>query len=102
MDIGEGVGLAPCYIDTIYPELITIGEGSAIGYQAKLLTHGFTQNNLHFGKITIRKNVLIGAFTSIKPGVTIGDNSIIASNSFVNEDVPANELWAGIPAKKIK
>jgi len=102
MDIGNGVGLAPCYIDTIYPELITLGEGSAIGYQVTLLTHGFTQNDLHFGKITIGKNVLIGAFTSINPGVTIGDNSIIASNSLVNKDVPTNELWAGIPAKKIR
>ena len=102
MKIGKGVGIAPCSFDVIYPEMITIGDGSTIGWKAKLLTHGFTQNDLHFGKITIGKNVLIGAFTSIKPGVTIGDNSVIASDSFVNKDVPVNELWAGIPAKKIR
>ena len=35
-------------------------------------------------------------------GVTIGDNAILGINSYVNKDVPANEFWAGIPAKLIK
>jgi acetyltransferase-like isoleucine patch superfamily enzyme len=32
------------------------------------------------------------------PNVTIGENSVIAAYSFVNKDVPDNEIWAGIPA----
>ena len=33
------------------------------------------------------------------PGVTIGENSVIGAYSFVTSNVPANELWVGIPAK---
>lgn len=32
------------------------------------------------------------------PGVKIGDNSVIAANSVVNTDVPANTMYAGSPA----
>jgi len=32
------------------------------------------------------------------PGVTIGENSVVAAFSFVNKNVPKNELWAGTPA----
>jgi acetyltransferase-like isoleucine patch superfamily enzyme len=33
------------------------------------------------------------------PNVIIGKNSIVAAYSFVNKNIPDNELWAGIPAK---
>ena len=33
------------------------------------------------------------------PNVIIGENSVIGAYSFVNEDVPANQLWIGVPAK---
>ena len=36
------------------------------------------------------------------PGVTIGENSIVGAFSFVNADVPDNEVVAGVPAKIIK
>jgi acetyltransferase-like isoleucine patch superfamily enzyme len=36
------------------------------------------------------------------PGVTIGRNSIIAANSFVNRSIPENEMWGGTPVKFIK
>ena len=36
------------------------------------------------------------------PNVTIGENSIIAAYSFVNQDVPKNQFWAGIPARRKK
>jgi acetyltransferase-like isoleucine patch superfamily enzyme len=31
------------------------------------------------------------------PGVTEGENSIVGAFSFVNEDIPANVVAAGIP-----
>lgn len=38
----------------------------------------------------------------IMPGVTIGENSIIAANAVVTKSVPKNTVFAGIPAKFIK
>ena len=51
------------------------------------------------GPIVLKKNCKIGTHSTIMPNVTIGENSIIAAYSFVNKDIPANEIWAGIPAK---
>ena len=52
--------------------------------------------------IKIGENVLIGSYSRIQKGVTIGDNSIIASHSVVTHDVPANCIVAGNPARVVK
>jgi acetyltransferase-like isoleucine patch superfamily enzyme len=36
------------------------------------------------------------------PNVTIGENSIVAAHSFINKNIPKNEIWGGVPAKLIK
>ena len=38
----------------------------------------------------------------ILPGVTIGDDAIVAAGAVVAKDVPANTLVGGVPAKIIK
>ena len=50
---------------------------------------------------TIGNNVTIYAGAVIVGNIKIGDNVVIGANSFVNKDIPDNEVWAGIPAKKI-
>ena len=36
------------------------------------------------------------------PGITIGENAIVAANAVVTNDVPANTIVGGIPAKVIR
>jgi acetyltransferase-like isoleucine patch superfamily enzyme len=102
MKIGKSVGFAQIYPDYVLPEAIEIGDYSIIGWKAKLTTHEYTQDSQRYGKIKIGKNVLIGAFSTIRGGVKIGDNSIVSFCSFVNKNIPSNEMWGGVPAKKIK
>ena len=45
---------------------------------------------------------MIGIFSIIMPGVTIGDNVIIGCGSVVTKDIPANSIAVGCPAKVIK
>ena len=52
--------------------------------------------------IHIGQNVWIGAGAIILPGVTIGDNSVIAAGSVVTKDVPENSVFGGNPAKFMK
>ena len=51
------------------------------------------------GSVILEKNCKIGTHSTIMPGVTIGENSIIAAYSFVTKNIPNNEIWEGIPAK---
>lgn len=54
------------------------------------------------GTVTLKKNCKIGTHSVIMPSVTVGENSIIGAFSFVNKDVPANVVAAGVPAKVVK
>ncbi len=54
------------------------------------------------GTVTLKKNCKIGSHSVIMPGVTVGENSIIGAFSFVNRDIPANVVAAGVPANVIK
>jgi acetyltransferase-like isoleucine patch superfamily enzyme len=51
------------------------------------------------GLIKICRNAKIGAHSTIMPGVTIGENSVIGAHSFVNKDIPANVIAFGTPCK---
>lgn len=54
------------------------------------------------GKVTLKKNCAIGSHTTIMPGVTVGENSIVGAHSFLNKSVPANVIAFGVPAKIIR
>ncbi|UII25725.1 sugar O-acetyltransferase [Fulvivirga maritima] len=53
-------------------------------------------------KVTIKKNAWLGAGVTILPGITVGENSVVAAGAVVTKDVPANTVVAGVPAKVIK
>lgn len=61
-------------------------------------SHQFSAN----APVIIGENVWIGTRVRICKGVTIGDNAVIAANSVVTHDVPANAIAAGNPAKIVK
>lgn len=51
--------------------------------------------------VVIGDDVWLGAGCAVMPGVSIGDGAIIGANAVVTCDVPTNEIWGGIPARKI-
>jgi acetyltransferase-like isoleucine patch superfamily enzyme len=86
---------------------ITIGDGALIGHAVVLATlnHAIAparRQNICPSPIVIGKNVWIGANATVLPGVTIGDNSIVAAGAVVTKDVAANTIVGGVPAKMIK
>jgi acetyltransferase-like isoleucine patch superfamily enzyme len=52
--------------------------------------------------ITIGNDVFVGANTIIMKGVIIGDRAIIGAGSVVTKNIPADQIWAGNPAKFIR
>lgn len=49
----------------------------------------------------IRSGAKIGANSTIRAGVTIGESAVVGCGSVVLKDIPNNERWAGNPAKPI-
>jgi len=54
------------------------------------------------GGVTVKRLARIGANTTILPGITIGENSLVGAGSVVTKDVPDHMVVAGAPAKVIK
>lgn len=95
--------------DCIFLDLggITIEDNVMIAPRVSLLSeaHPISPNERHSlvpGPIHIKQNAWIGAGATILPGVTIGENSVVAAGAVVSKDVPANTVVGGIPARHIK
>jgi len=54
------------------------------------------------GRVVLKKGCRIGSHSLVMPGVTVGENAVIGAFSFVNNDIPANVIAVGVPAKVIK
>lgn len=54
------------------------------------------------GPVVLKKGCRIGTYSTVMPGVTIGENAVVGAHSFVNKDVPAEAVVAGVPAEKIR
>lgn len=60
------------------------------------------RRGISVASVQIKENAWLGANVTILPGVTVGKNAIVAADSTVTKDVPANVIVAGSPAKIIK
>lgn len=104
MKVGNNChGLAACTIDYAHCLLIEIGENVTFAPQVYLLAHdASTKRHLDYtkiAKIKIGNNVFVGARALIMPGVTIGENAIIAAGSIVTKSVPPGTVVGGNPAR---
>jgi acetyltransferase-like isoleucine patch superfamily enzyme len=86
---------------------ITIEDDVLIGPKVNLVTENHPVNpsqrkSLVLNSILIKKNAWLGAGVTVLPGVTIGENAIVAAGAVVTKDVADNTIVAGVPAKVIK
>ncbi len=86
---------------------ITVEDHVLIGPKVNLITENHPldpadRRALICKPILIKRNAWIGAGATILPGVTIGENAVVAAGAVVSKDVPANTVVGGIPAKIIK
>lgn len=86
---------------------ITIEDDVLIGPKVNLITENHPldpddRRALLTQPIIIRRKAWIGAAATILPGVTVGENAVVAAGAVVTADVPANTVVGGIPAKFIK
>lgn len=94
--IGKGFVMCHPYNITISP-LAVIGENCNIMKGATIGLSG----GKHPGAPTIGNRVYIGLNATVLGGISIGDDVLIAPNSFVNEDVPPHSVVIGNPCRII-
>jgi acetyltransferase-like isoleucine patch superfamily enzyme len=88
-------------VDVFFPERISIGDNSIIGYNSTLLTHEYLIKEYRLGDIRIGSDVMIGANVTILPGVTIGDGAVVAAGSVVHKDVAPGVRVGGNPLREL-
>ena len=76
---------------------VKIEDWVQIGSHCSIYSHSTIDEKE--GPVHLKKNCKIGTHSTIMPNVTIGVNSIVGAYSFVNKNIPDNELWIGVPAK---
>jgi acetyltransferase-like isoleucine patch superfamily enzyme len=102
MKIGEKTALAFMVMpDIMFPEKIQIGRNCIIGYNTTILAHEYLIDEYRLGDVIIGDEVMIGANSTVLPGVVIGDRAIVAAGTVVHKDVPAGAFVAGNPMRII-
>lgn len=104
--VGEGVFINACCHFQDHGG-ITIGDGSQIGHNVVFATlnhfiEAEKRKMTYSAPIVLGKNVWVGSNATILQGVTIGDNSVIGAGAVVAQDIPANAVAVGVPARVIK
>ncbi len=101
--IGKGVYVAPwTYFDAMFPSLIELEDGCFIGGGCKLLTHERNHAGFRIGRVRIGANSVIGAFSIVRSGVSIGSDVTTGLGSVVCKNVPDGRTALGNPARVVR
>jgi acetyltransferase-like isoleucine patch superfamily enzyme len=101
--IGRAVYIAPwVFLDPMYPELIELENGCFLGGGSKLLTHEYTSQNFRIGQVRIGSGSVIGAFSIVRSGVSIGCGVTTGLGSVVVKDIPDGKIVSGNPARTLR
>ena len=102
MKIGKQTSLALMVMpDSMFPERISVGDNTIIGFNTTILAHEYLIEEYSLGDVEIGRRVMIGANSTILPGVKIGDGAIVSAATLVHKDVPAGAMAGGNPMRII-
>ena len=78
-----------------------LGDGVFVGPNATMLNDKYppSRNPNKWAPVKIGSKAVIGGGATVLPGVTVGENAVLAAGSTLTKDLPSDEVWAGNPAK---
>jgi sugar O-acyltransferase (sialic acid O-acetyltransferase NeuD family) len=86
--VGAHVAMMPRVVlthDDVVEDYVTLASGVLLG-----------------GGVRVGRGAYMGAGAMVREYVTIGAGSVVGMGSVVLEDVPAGEVWAGNPARRLR
>ncbi|MCF6410223.1 acyltransferase [Pseudalkalibacillus salsuginis] len=102
MKVGEQTAFAlMVMVDIMFPERISVGRNAIIGYNTTILTHEYLIKEYRLGNVNIGDEVMIGANSTILPGVTIGEGAVVSAGTLVHKDVEPGSFVGGNPMRLI-
>jgi acetyltransferase-like isoleucine patch superfamily enzyme len=102
LKVGEQTSFAlMVMLDVMFPEKISVGRNTVIGYNTTILAHEYLIKEYRLGPVEIGSEVMIGANSTILPGITIGDGAIVSAGTLVHKDVPPGAFVGGNPMRVI-
>lgn len=102
MKVGDQTSFAlMVMLDVMFPEKISVGKNTVIGYNTTILAHEYLIKEYRLGEVKIGNEVMIGANSTILPGVVIGDHAIVSAGTLVHKDVPSGAFVGGNPMRVI-
>lgn len=111
VNIGRNVFIGTdVLLDPVRPDLIHLEDYVSLAGRNSILTHSDPTKPIRdlgmldavFAPVRVKRGAWIAIGATILPGVTIGENAIVAAGAVVTKDIPANALAGGIPAKVIR
>jgi acetyltransferase-like isoleucine patch superfamily enzyme len=99
--VGRNTAMGGMLVD---PPLITIGDYAILGLDSAIVAHAITSGTIILKEVKVGRSATIGVHAVVMPGADIGEGAVVTAGSVVTMDtrIPPNELWGGIPARKIK
>ena len=101
-DVGEEVTLDHYGMGVVIHPQVSIGDRVRIYHQVTIAGETWIGSPV---RVRIGSDVSLGVGCKIIPrsgqGLTIGEGAVIGANAVVTGDVPAWEVWAGVPARRI-
>lgn len=106
--IGKGVYIVQgAFLEESRPWLIELHDKVVIGANVTIVTHDAIYHLLdsripyRYGKVVIKQSALICPCSTILPGVTIGQRSVVTPASLIHKDVPDGVIVGGNPARML-
>ena len=110
LKVGNNCFIGDYTLIDLYDKVI-IEDSATIAQRVNILTHlnvGYKDHPLQkyfpkFSKqVVVKRGSVVGAASTILPGVVVGEESFIAAGSVVTKNVPKRTLVAGVPAKIVR
>ncbi len=96
--IGENVYIAPgVTLDLLFPQLITLEDGAVLGMEAMVVAHVYTPDRIVISRVVAGRRSLVGG-KAILAVTRIGEEGVLAANSYTVTPIPAGQVGIGVPA----